>query len=682
MKFLKSLFSKPNPDQFFENFDARANGACIANGVLKKLEDYLLILFKAVPGKEYRYELVVGTGKVHSWTFQIEGDWKVICKPDTFKKTVDYEIQINQNLVLILEFPAHGNLETAAEFRQILARLIYQTKNLQPFTEADPSELDALIQYSEKDLVKVEASEAVLKVIDRLQTKNNCEFAVGGKLLQLNSLTKSDASVRTVCEEAVFAVISLPNYSFELTVFDESGAVVCKARLAKELTYFFDYKAALFLWTERQEKLAEVCRAFSMGADDLRTLENLFLQFFTETENKMSFEQFLGANKDDWAQFYRRRASTATGDEPKEVQRYKTDDEHLKVDFEAPLVDLQSSIRPKSTRDGRNISLLQGNTSRRIMTAREGNVDVYTFDNSEKDLDFLGKFPFDKDRQVTPNKMVLLDRHNRLVWTDQGDSDAIKLSDLGKGAVVRTFIPEKGTKVVDFSVVGGKIGVEAGSDLVYGLGAQDIHLMDPRDPNGIVQTKSYQSKVGFEKILAVSNKELAVASQDGSIRLFKDLSGNAKNVIPPYLQDKVRSMDASKDGLFLLVNCGRYLLLFLTSDDGVSGYQSSFKKDRKPAPRILRVHPAAITALGLTELSFLSARFDEHTNDYEKFIIAWNHQAYAIWSLTKVMRNEYSTKIVRQFSERVVGADFRYDDTDIITAFEDRIGYQKTKLDK
>lgn len=686
MKFLKGLFSRPNPNAFFEDFDARVNAACIEKGILKKLEDYLLVLFKAVPNKDWTYDLVVGTGKDSSWTFRIEAGWKVICKPDNFKKTVDFEVQVNPKLVLVLEFPAHGSIEAPGQFRLVLNRLIYQTRHRRSYTEvSDQTEIDSIIEYSEKDLAPIVLSDKMQQQMQHIQDKQGCEFAVPGKLLQLNALAKSEAAgVRIVNPEAVFSVFSLPDFNFEIRVFDTDGGRLNSARLDRDLSYYFDYSNAMFLWTRMAEGkgTGDACLSFPIAVEDLRSLENLFLQFFTETENKVPFETFLGANKDEWRQFYERKTSINSSDEPKEVAKYKTDDEFLKYDFESPMVDLGSSFRPKGGAEGPNRSLLQARTSGRIMAAKGNAVDVYTFDEEEQDLDFLGKFQFNDRKDAKPDKVTLLDKHNRLVWTDSAHLDSVQLSDLGKGQVVRTFTPAKGQIVQDFSMVGGKQGQEIGSDLILALGGQEIYKLDPRDPNGIVQTKGYQSKVAFDKVLAVGGEAFAVSSQDGAIRLFKDINSSAKNVIPPYMKDKVVSLDASKDGLFLLANCGRYLLLYLTRQDQTDGYSTTFKKDKKPAPRILKVHPSAVAALNLTELSFINARFDEHKSAHEKFVIAWNNNTYAVWSLTKVMRNECSTSFVKRFNERVVGADFRYDKEDIIAAFDNKLAYQKTKVKK
>lgn len=684
MKFLKALFSKPNPNAFFEDFDARVNAACIENGVLKKLEDYLLVVFRAVKNKDWTYELVVGTEAESSWMFRVEGGWKVICKPDNFKKTVDFEVQISPKLVLVLEFPAHGSIEAPGQFRLVLNRLIYQTRHKRSYTEAaDQSEVDSIIEYSEKDLAPVLLSDRMERQMKRLQEKQGCEFAAPGKLLQLNALAKSDAAgVRIINPEALFSVFSLPDFNFEIRVVDADGDRLNTARLDHYLSYHFDYSNAMFLWTQTAEGKGpdKACFAFPLAVEDLRALENLFLQFFTETENKVPFETFLGANKDEWRQFYQRKTSISSTDEPKEVAKYKTDDEFLKYDFGTPVVDLGSSLRPKEGAEGPNRALMQARSSGRIMAAKGNAVDVYTFDEEEQDLDFLGNFKFNDRKDAKPDKVVLLDKHNRLVWTDSAHPDAVQLSDLGKGQIVRTFTPAKGVKMHDFGMVGGKQGQEVGSDLILALGGQDIYKLDPRDPSDVVQSKSYQSKVGFDRVLAVGGEAFAVSSQDGTIRLFKDISSAAKNVIPPYMKDKILSLDSSKDGLFLLANCGRYLLLYLTRQDQADGYSTTFKKEKKPAPRILKVHPAAVAALNLSELSFVNARFDEHKVAHEKFIIAWNSSTYAVWSLTKVMRNECSTSFVKRFNERVVGADFRYDKEDIIAAFDNKIAYQKTSV--
>lgn len=682
MNFLKSIFfsKQSSNDAFYRDFDARVNGFCIENGIRKKMEDYLLVLFKDDQKNSFRYNLIVGTGSSNSWTFEINPDWKVICKPDTYKKTIDYEIQISSKLVLVLEFPAHGNIEVAGEFRIILSRLMYQTKLKRSYSECgDRSEIDEMIKFSEEDILPVESSEETLRIFEKIKQKPNTEYAVVGQLFKFQEQEEFGVeTVKPIILEAILVVSSQEKFKFVLEIVDNAAKSFSQCKIDKKLSFLFDHKNNLFLWTDFDSTRSQ-CFGFKVSSEDLRTLENLFLQLFTETENQVGFDQFLKNNKDDWSQFYTRQKSIGSEEELKEITKYKNDDEFLTYDFAQPLMEFSKS---QFTFQEKNSFLVQAKLSNKLMITRGPKIEVYKFDEQDDSYEYKNNFSIEKSDKCNPGKIQLLENKGRLIYSDINVPDSVFVSDINKEKIVNVFTPMKGEQIKDFGIVGGKTGIDLGNETIIGLNSDALYQFDMRNSNGVVNSKSYKSKMNFDKLVTVQNDAFAVSSIDGSIRLYKDLGTNAKNVIPTYLKDRVISIDSTKDGLFLLANCGRYLMLFLTNDKESKGYEVTFRKDKKPAPRILRVHPGSISKLKLQELSFVNAKFDEHRFGHEKFIIAWNEKAYAIWSLTKIMRNDFSTEIVRRMDEKVVSADFRYNADDIIAAFPGKIAYQKTKMIK
>lgn len=680
MKFLKQFFFGKSEDDFYANFDARANGFCIENGVKRKLEDYVLILFKKNVQKEWSYNLVVGTGKVHSWTFPIDPNWKVICKPDDFKKTMDFEIQIKKSLTLVLEFPAHGNLEVIAEFRSVLNRLLYQTRNKKNSSECqDQSEIDGIIEYSEKDLQKVEISDQILATLTQIETDDACEFAVVGELLEFDSSSKSTTGkIKTIFQESVLAIFASKNFNFEMKIVDETNSLISSSSINKDFDYFIDYKSGLFLWRGHKQLSSHQQSgfAFKINSDNLRILENLFLQFFIESENGVSFDQFLKNDKGDWQQFYSKQKSSASETESSEMLAYKNDDDFLNFEFDQPSVDFSPILK---SLENQNQFVVQFKLDDKILSSRGTTADVYEFDEAREKFEFKSQFDFSKNQKVIPSKMILNEHSNTLFMNDARLKDSVHFFDLGKQTIVSTFTPKNDKAIQDIDAFGGKNSFQNVNPLCLAIGSNEIYKLDPRDPNGIVETKNYSSKVGFSKLVAVRDSSFAIASNDGAIRLYKDLSSNAKNLIPSFLNDKIISLDATRDGSLLLANCGRYLMLYLTKEQENSGFSVTFRKDKKPTPRILKVHPMAISQLNLESLSFTCAKFDEHKIAHERFIIAWNEKAYAVWSITKIMRNEFSTDIVRRLNDKVVFADFKFETSGIITAFPNRLAYQKTK---
>ena len=163
----------------------------------------------------------------------------------------------------------------------------------------------------------------------------------------------------------------------------------------------------------------------------------------------------------------------------------------------------------------------------------------------------------------------------------------------------------------------------------------EIYKLDPRVSKGVVQSKAYKTKIGFEKVLGVTDDNFVVGSKNGDIRLFGNIGGNAKNVTPSLSGDQIMHMDSSKDGNLLLLTFSKYLALMPTLQNGKSAYGTTFCKDSKPKPFILRVDPEVLARNGMSEPKFVTRRFDFKRGEKESHIVAACGNILVIWSCLK-----------------------------------------------
>lgn len=83
--------------------------------------------------------------------------------------------------------------------------------------------------------------------------------------------------------------------------------------------------------------------------------------------------------------------------------------------------------------------------------------------------------------------------------------------------------------------------------------------MDPRVEKSSVANIASESKIYTENnrftcITSNTNGNFATASQNGDIRLYKQVGQSAKNKYPG-LGDPIKGLDSTKDGKWLLATC-------------------------------------------------------------------------------------------------------------------------------
>ena len=153
-------------------------------------------------------------------------------------------------------------------------------------------------------------------------------------------------------------------------------------------------------------------------------------------------------------------------------------------------------------------------------------------------------------------------------------------------------------------------------------------------------------------------------------------------MIPSYLDDKINSIDSSKDGKWLLVTCDKYLMQFPTQDDNKSAWKDTLLKTNKPKPFVLRVDPRTMAQHQISEMKFLSARFDFKNNGVENHIVASSGPFMCIWDMKNILNNNYVTNHVKKLGSEIVSNQFVNNSNDLLTAFKKGVFIQPTQETK
>lgn len=264
---------------------------------------------------------------------------------------------------------------------------------------------------------------------------------------------------------------------------------------------------------------------------------------------------------------------------------------------------------------------------------------------------------------------------------NKDDSDSnIYYMDLEKGKIISELSGQKGEGVFDIS------HFEKNSDMTpnpvfFGCNQQNIFQMDPRVKSGLVAERPYASNYMFNTISGAKDGNFVVGSKDGSIRMYKECSGNAKNLLPSLLGEAILHIDTSKDGQFILATCRSHIMLIPTFQDGKNGFSHMFRKDNKPRPIILKVNPRSMARLKIEHLSYSYAIFDNKSN--RETLIAANAGQYLIlWDLSKVLGGKHDTTTIKSLGDTIVHNEFKYNTDKLIAALPDKLVCQSAKVSR
>lgn len=280
---------------------------------------------------------------------------------------------------------------------------------------------------------------------------------------------------------------------------------------------------------------------------------------------------------------------------------------------------------------------------------------------------------------MNPRKMMLTDKDTKVLMLNKDQKDSnVYFMDLEKGKIISELSGQSGNGVIDISNY-EKNSDMAGNPLFFGCNERNIFQMDPRVKKSVVAERPYATNYMFNSIAGATDGTFVVGSRDGSLRMYSQCAGNAKNVLPSLLGEAILHIDVSKDGSFILATCRSHVMLIPTFQDGKSGFSHMFRKSDKPHPIILKVNPRTLAKLGADHINYNYAIFDNKTD--KETLIAANAGPYLIlWDLSKVLGGKHDTTTVKSLGDNIVHNEFRYNSDKLIAALPKKLVCQSAKV--
>lgn len=340
--------------------------------------------------------------------------------------------------------------------------------------------------------------------------------------------------------------------------------------------------------------------------------------------------------------------------------------------------DIKSRPRhSQKNRVAKNEQLAVGMAVNRTFVSRGNMLGIFKHDE-HGDLQYVNQLDHlkYKDQLLSPNKMMLTDADNKmLILNNDGSHKIVYEMDLNRGEIVNEY---KGShsdfiiRDVDHTTKYGEL--DNATSLFNGVNKGSIFTIDKRIDNhddSVVAIKTYANanQTSLNTLASTEQGYVAVGSDKGEIRLFNDITKNAKTLLPG-LGDPIISLDVTRDGKYILVTCSTYLLLVPTATDSINGFTKSITSSARP-PIKLQLKAEDVLKYNITDINFTAAHFDigqgAHQEDWivtstGPFIITWNFSAIK----KSTAKNRYDYKI-KQCATNIVAEQFIYNRPDHIT---------------
>jgi len=203
-----------------------------------------------------------------------------------------------------------------------------------------------------------------------------------------------------------------------------------------------------------------------------------------------------------------------------------------------------SPVRAK----GKNVDMEVGIALNRTYVNRGAELDVFRHDADDR-LESVATLPPVRDlsgEYVSPTKTMLHEKDTRLLMLDDRE-DRVLAMDLERGKVISEWTTG-GTPIRSINPM-AKYAQRTAEDMINAINENTLFTIDPRinSPNKTAQKFEYakSTKAKLSTLATTGAGHLAVGSETGEIRLFREVGQRAKNLLPG-LGVPIRAMDVSE----------------------------------------------------------------------------------------------------------------------------------------
>lgn len=525
---------------------------------------------------------------------------------------------------------------------------------------------------------------------------------------------------KLLTDSATVKIVLVAPLTYSLVVDKPNFAFL--AHLSQEMNPVFNYEHFAFIFNhyvlnEKQEGSAYSLMFKFQSFDDLEKFQKVFFSTLYETVTKAPLQSVTLDEMDFVTDAFGQLEVSSEGDDDYQTADSDVDDP---ADDEEKIQKIQNEfVQTKESRASRlfvpsdsedeedeedkqerkfrsttgykNSGLSVGLANDRTYVTRGDSLGVYgDKDGSLSYVTSISNFKDSQGKQFVPKKTMLHDRDNVLLLTSRDETDTnIYKMDLSRGQIVDTWDADGKEKLKSFAPV-SKFAPLSGEQMLTGISANSLFYIDPRlSGKKIVNDKTFKgyktTRNNFENVTVTGQGYVAVGLQDGTVRLYNKLGGNAKAALPALGQNFV-GIDVTKDGRWFLGTCKTYLLLVDLKvgkgqkNEGSLGFEKYFDADKKPVPKRLTLRPEHLAMISRETnkptIEFTHAMFNTLLEGSETSIVTSTGPFVITWSLTNIKKNpkRVPSYTIHRYDQVVVADSFKFSsNNEIITALQDDV---------
>ena len=324
------------------------------------------------------------------------------------------------------------------------------------------------------------------------------------------------------------------------------------------------------------------------------------------------------------------------------------------------------------------------NYDRAFVIKDNNSIDVLnTGEDGNKLIKNQSFIPFSQDKNIEISGAKMFGADNQILFKDGINKDTLWQFDLNKESVIEEWkCGDNGAELLDFTHATKFGQLDPQCDIV-GINKNKIFAMDGRvnRKNKIVEDKVYGSgsSKNFTCISTPGFNAVATGSDDGNIRLYSDITKNAKTLIPCF-GDPIRSLDITKSGDYILATCDKYIMLINTrGENNENAFTYCLKRARRK-PKTLKLSPVDIVKYGLQDDCYTPAKFNVSKTNNETRITSSLGQYIIVWNLDDVKNGIIDAYKLRNVNEFVLGNTTKFDKNQLLVTMTKKVRLQNESI--
>ena len=324
------------------------------------------------------------------------------------------------------------------------------------------------------------------------------------------------------------------------------------------------------------------------------------------------------------------------------------------------------------------------NYDRAFVIKDNNSIDVLnTGEDGNKLVKNQSFIPFSQNKNVEISGAKMFGADNQILFKDGINKDTLWQFDLNKESVIEEWkCGDNGAELLDFTHATKFGQLDPQCDIV-GINKNKIFAMDGRvnRKNKIVEDKVYGSgsSKNFTCISTPGFNAVATGSDDGNIRLYSDITKNAKTLIPCF-GDPIRSLDITKSGDYILATCDKYIMLINTrGENNENAFTYCLKRARRK-PKTLKLSPVDIVKYGLQDDCYTPAKFNVSKTNNETRITSSLGQYIIVWNLDDVKNGIIDAYKLRNVNEFVLGNTTKFDKNQLLVTMTKKVRLQNESI--